>query len=193
MAPILCAGVDIGNRLDQLCRGGRSLDQSGIKRFAPQRLCGGTKTHRIHCDAEESKRGAGHDATAVELKKRRGAGQRKISVPTGEFVEAVAVTCLPGRQFDRNDHLVGSERGCHETLAEIADGHSSDAANTRDMYDGIMDGADRRKFSGGIRMRQTAANRTPIASLAMTDMAQRLRHKRTILCDHRRALEIALP
>jgi len=176
MAPILCAGVDIGNRLDQLCRGGRSLDQAGIKRLARQRLCGGTKARRIHRDAEEGKRGATHDATAVDFEKRRGAGERKITASTGEFMEAVTMTCPPGRQLDRDDDLIGSEHGCHETRTEVAKEHRSYTANTGDMYDGIMGGADRGKFSGGIRVRQTAANRATISRLPMTDMAQRFRH-----------------
>ena len=55
-----------------------------------------------------------------------------------------------------------------------------------------MDRAHRRQFGGRIGVRQAAADRAAVASLAMADMAQRLNHQRAMLGDFRRRFDIAL-
>ena len=60
------------------------------------------------------------------------------------------------------------------------------------MNDGIVSRAHGRQFSGGIGVRQAAADGAAVARLAMADMTQGFRQQRTMLRDLGRGLEFAL-
>src|SRR5581483_11568200 len=95
MPPVVAAGMDIGNRLDQPCSRGGGTQRGGIERLADQPCLGGFDPHRRWGDAEQGQRGAPHHIVGADIEQHRRPRNGEIAVAAGELVKAVAVAEPP--------------------------------------------------------------------------------------------------
>ena len=165
--------------VDGLCRrGGRLADQVSVDGVAIQQCLYLSQPLRPITCADHTYMRIAHPAVPILVIKKGDAGDRKITLPLGEFLKGPAPMLRPERQVQFGNDLVRLAH-CRQWPREEFAGRYGPSSRCTDEGDlGIAGHGNPGQFGGRVGMGKAAADGAAVADLIMRDVGHCLAQQR---------------